>query len=44
MCTVCVLSALDEAFYLPEKYNTAEKCVTPFDGDVNLKNVSLRIY
>jgi hypothetical protein len=41
---MCVLSALDEAFYVREKYNTAEKCVTPLDGDVNLKNISLRIY
>ena len=40
MCTECVLSAFDEAFYIREKNNTAEKCVTLLDGDVSLKNVS----
>jgi hypothetical protein len=39
-----VLSALDVTFYVREKYNTTEKCVTPLDGDVNLKNINLRIY
>ena len=38
------LEFFDEAFYLREKYNTSEKCVIPFDGDVNLKNLSLTIY